>query len=364
MSLSEQDVLAALQRVRYPGFTRDIVSFGIVKGLEVRGGAVRVRLHLGAGNPGVAPALEKDARAALEALPGVRSVEVEVTAAASQEPGARSPEGLLPGVRHTIAVASGKGGVGKSTVAVNLAVALARRGARVGLLDADIYGPSIPLMMGVQEQPQLDPEGRRIVPFERYGVRFMSLGFLVDRETAVIWRGPMVMKAIEQLLRDVDWGPLDVLVLDMPPGTGDAQLTVSQKLQLSGAIVVTTPQDVALQDAVKGVNMFRKVGVPVLGIVENMSFFRCPQCGARTEVFGYGGGRREAERLRVPFLGEIALDPAIRTSGDAGRPVAAGEPGTGPECAFGEVAARVLEALAARDAASDADRAPFSRPPA
>jgi ATP-binding protein involved in chromosome partitioning len=346
MAPTEQDLLAALRTVRYPGFTRDIVSFGLVKEIEVREGAVRVRLDLGGGNPAVGPALEREIRAALEARAGARSVEVEIVSSGAGSARAAGPENLLPEVRHTIAVASGKGGVGKSTVAVNLAVALARRGARTGLLDADIYGPSIPIMMGVDESPSLDPERRLILPFERCGVRFMSIGFLVDRRTAVIWRGPMVMKAIEQLLRDVDWGPLDVLVLDMPPGTGDAQLTVSQKLRLAGAIIVTTPQDVALQDAIKGVNMFRKVGVPVLGIVENMSFFQCPRCGARTEVFGYGGGREEAVRLDVPFLGEIALDPAIRESGDAGQPLVVRQPGSAPALAFDAIASRVLDALA------------------
>ena len=254
---------------------------------------------------------------------------------------------LLPGVRHTIAVASGKGGVGKSTVAVNLAVGLAQRGARVGLLDADIYGPSIPLMMGVDERPTIDPTGRSIVPFDRFGVRFMSLGFLVDKDAAVIWRGPMVMKAIEQLLRDVAWGDLDILVVDMPPGTGDAQLTISQKVRLSGAVIVTTPQDVALADAIKGVTMFRKVGVPILGIVENMSFFHCPQCGSRTDVFGHGGGRREAARLDAPFLGEIPLDAAIREGGDAGRPVVTLDPASPLSAAFLSLADRVLGALGA-----------------
>jgi ATP-binding protein involved in chromosome partitioning len=251
---------------------------------------------------------------------------------------------VLPGVKHTVAVASGKGGVGKSTVAVNLAVALARRGVRAGLLDADIYGPSIPLMMGTDERPALDSLGR-IVPFERYGVRYMSLGFLVDKDAAVIWRGPLVMKAISQLLSQVDWGELDVLVVDLPPGTGDAQLTLSQKVRLSGAVIVTTPQDVALADAIKGVAMFRKVGVGVLGIVENMSSFACPHCGGRTDVFGHGGGRREAERLEVPFLGEIALDPAVREGGDRGRPVVAVDPDSHASAAFHALAASVVEAL-------------------
>ncbi|HKQ62642.1 MAG TPA: Mrp/NBP35 family ATP-binding protein, partial [Candidatus Polarisedimenticolaceae bacterium] len=253
---------------------------------------------------------------------------------------------LLPGVRHVVAVASGKGGVGKSTVAVNLAVALARRGLRVGLLDADIYGPSVPLLVGLQgERPEFDPETRRLLPFECHGLRCMSLGWLVDPDSAVIWRGPMVMKAIDQLLRDVDWGELDVLVVDLPPGTGDAQLTLSQKVRLAGAVIVTTPQDVALADAIKGVAMFRKVGVPVLGLIENMSYFLCPHCGERTEIFSHGGGRRQAERLDVPFLGEIPLDPAICRGSDAGLPVAAGREDSPQAAAFLRTAAAVVEAL-------------------
>jgi ATP-binding protein involved in chromosome partitioning len=252
--------------------------------------------------------------------------------------------GLLPEVRHVVAVASGKGGVGKSTVAVNLAVALARAGARTGLLDADVYGPSIPLMMGTDAPPRLGAGDRRLLPFERFGVRFMSLGFLVEKESAVIWRGPMVMKALTQLLGDVDWGALDVLVVDLPPGTGDAQLTLSQKVRLAGAVVVTTPQDVALADAIKAVAMFRKVDVPVLGIVENMSFFLCPHCGERSEIFGHGGGRLAADRLRVPFLGEIPLETGIREGGDTGAPVAAA-PGPVAD-AFARLADRVLAAVA------------------
>lgn len=352
MSVTPDDVLRALSGVRYPGFTRDIVSFGIVKDLRVEGGSVSFRIELGPGNPAVAGTIERDARAAVEALHGVTSVAIRTTAAGT--PPAAAPgrplapgaldEALLPGVRHVVAVASGKGGVGKSTVAVNLAVGLARRGARIGLLDADIYGPSIPLMMGVDERPQVDPTGRTLVPFERWGVRFMSLGFLVEKDSAVIWRGPMVMKAVDQLLRDVRWGDLDVLVVDMPPGTGDAQLTLSQRVRLSGAVIVTTPQDVALADAIKGVAMFRKVEVPILGIVENMSFFACPHCGTRSDVFGHGGGRREAERLQVPFLGEVALDGSIRAAGDRGRPTASGDD-TPLAASFLAIADRVSSAL-------------------
>jgi ATP-binding protein involved in chromosome partitioning len=351
MPITEADVLAALARVSYPGFTRNIVAFGVVKDLVVRDGAVAFRIELGPGNPAVAETIEREARAVLSSLPGVTSVAIRMGAAgtgtvprAIPGPGALDAE-LLPGVRHTIAVASGKGGVGKSTVAVNLAIGLAKQGARVGLLDADIYGPSIPLMMGVDERPTIDATGRSIVPFDRFGVRFMSLGFLVDKDAAVIWRGPMVMKAIEQLLRDVAWGELDVLVVDMPPGTGDAQLTLSQKVRLSGAVIVTTPQDVALADAIKGVAMFRKVGVPILGIVENMSFFECPHCGRRTDVFGHDGGRHEATRLEVPFLGAIPLAAAIRAGGDAGKPIVTTDPSGSLGSAFLDVAGRVREAL-------------------
>jgi ATP-binding protein involved in chromosome partitioning len=255
--------------------------------------------------------------------------------------------GLLPGVRHVIAVASGKGGVGKSTVAVNLAVALARGGARVGLLDADIYGPSIPLMFGLTGQtPEFDRKTGRLQPFERYGVRVMSLGFLIaDADTAVIWRGPMVMKALEQLLGEVAWGELDVLVVDMPPGTGDAQLTLSQRVQLAGAVIVTTPQDVALADAIKGINMFRKVDVPLLGLVENMSYFNCPHCGERSEIFGHGGGRDAATRLGVPFLEHLPLDTAIRLSGDRGRPVVDELPDSSLAEAFSRIASQVKRSL-------------------
>jgi ATP-binding protein involved in chromosome partitioning len=365
MAVSPPDILAALSKVRYPGFTRDIVSFDVVRDVAVEDGRVSFRIELGPGNPAVAGTIEREARAAVAALPGVVSVSIRLggpgAAAGPVAPGAPLPmagaadrsaahggldSDLLPGVKHVIAVASGKGGVGKSTVAVNLAVALARGGAKVGLLDADIYGPSIPLMMGVDEKPDLDPTGRALLPFLRFGVAFMSLGFLVDKDTAVIWRGPMVMKAVEQLLRDVAWGELDVLVVDMPPGTGDAQLTLSQKVRLSGAVIVTTPQDVALADAIKGVAMFRKVGVPVLGIVENMSSFSCPHCGERTDIFGHGGGRAEALRLEVPFLGEIDLDPAIRDGGDAGRPIVDASPASPRSEAFQAIADRVLLALA------------------
>ncbi len=351
MAATEREVYQALGRVPYPGFQRDIVSFGIVRAVEIRDERVQVELEIKSAAPAVAAELERAVRAALLGIPGVREVEVRLRGQESPAPQAAAPSA---GIADTIAVASGKGGVGKSTVAVNLAVALARRGARVGLLDADVYGPSIPLMTGIHERPRLDPEQRRIEPFERHGVRWMSLGFLVDREAAVIWRGPMVMKAIDQLLHDVNWGELHVLVVDLPPGTGDAQLTLAQRARLSGALIVTTPQDLALADAIKGIAMFRRVGVPVLGLVENMSDFTCPHCGQRSAIFGSGGGRREAARLGVPFLGEIPLDSQLRASGDSGEPLVAASPESAIARAFDELARQVQEQLAsARAGTSD-----------
>jgi ATP-binding protein involved in chromosome partitioning len=360
MSVSESDVMRALAGVSYPGFSRDIVSSGVVRGARVDGGRVEIELELGGAPPQVAEQLRGATTAALEALPGVASVRISAAGAAPQADSLRvvgskptpAPQpppprpALLPQVRHTVAIASGKGGVGKSTVAVNLAVALARRGVRVGLLDADVYGPSIPLMMGTRApEPSYDPSTRQLRPFDRFGVHFMSLGFLVPADQAVIWRGPIVMKAIEQLLGDVAWGELDVLVVDMPPGTGDVALTLAQRVTLAGAVIVTTPQDVALADAIKGVAMFRKVNVPVLGVVENMSYFECPECRHRSEIFGHGGGRAEAERLEVPFLGEIPLDAEIRSGGDSGRPAAAEEPPSARTEAFLGLASAVLARL-------------------
>jgi len=248
-------------------------------------------------------------------------------------------------VQAIIAVASGKGGVGKSTVAVNLALALAALGLRVGLLDADIYGPSQPRMMGIRGRPS-SPDGRQLLPMENYGVKVMSMGFMVAEETPMIWRGPMVMSALQQMLRDVAWGDLDILVVDMPPGTGDAQLTMAQQVPLAGAIIVSTPQDIALLDARKGLNMFRKVDVPVLGIVENMSYFSCPHCGGRSEIFSHGGARREAERLGTEFLGEIPLAMEIRETSDGGRPIVVAEPESEYARTFRAIAARIREKLA------------------
>jgi ATP-binding protein involved in chromosome partitioning len=257
---------------------------------------------------------------------------------------AQNPD-LVPEVGAIVAVASGKGGVGKSTVAANLAISLARTGKLVGLLDVDIYGPSVPTMFGIEDRPTV--VGNRIQPYRKYGVSLMSLGFILDADTPVIWRGPMVMRAIEQMLGDVDWGALDVMILDMPPGTGDAQLTVTQKVPLAGAVIVTTPQDVALIDARRGLQMFHKVSVPVLGIVENMSTFVCPHCGKETHVFRQGGGERTARELGVPFLGEIPLDAAIAEGGDAGRPIVVEDPGGPHARAFERVARAVLAGIEA-----------------
>ena len=253
----------------------------------------------------------------------------------------------IPGVKHIIAVASGKGGVGKSTVACNLAVSLARLGLKIGVLDADLFGPSMPKLFGIDAKPDMAPDGHKLAPLEAYGVRVMSIGFLIEEGAPVIWRGPMVMSALTQLLREVDWGELDVLVVDMPPGTGDTQLTMAQNVPLSGAVIVSTPQDLALIDARRGIAMFNQVHVPLIGVVENMSYFVCPHCGGRTDVFSHGGAQREAEKLGVPFLGEVPLDIAIRANSDEGRPVAASLPDGSHAGAFLEIARRVAQTLEA-----------------
>ena len=337
-------LMQALRGLADPASGRDVVAAGLVDSLTVRDGLVHLALLA---DRKTAPAMERvreQAHALLARTPGVLNASVVLTAHRAPQPEAPPAAAeLLPGVKHVVAVASGKGGVGKSTTAVNLAVALARGGRRVGLLDVDIYGPSLPQMLGVHGKPQM--RGDRMLPVEVWGVRAMSIGFLVEAETAMVWRGPMVMGAIQQLLGQVEWGALDVMVLDMPPGTGDAQLTIAQKLKLAGAVIVSTPQDVALSDARRGVRMFEKTKVPVLGLIENMSFFCCPACGHRAELFGHGGARREAERLGVEFLGEIPLLLDIRESGDAGRPIAAADPDGPAGAAYAALAARLWAKL-------------------
>ena len=339
----ENKVWELLQGIRFPGMSRDIVSFGFVDGVEVRGDHVMVELHITSHNPQLAEQVRSDveSRLADSGLAGSYEVTLKSPTPASevQQSVAQTP-GLIPQVRHVVAVASGKGGVGKSTVAANLAVTLSNQGYRVGLLDADIYGPSMPMMFGIDERPIVEDE--RLVPFEKFGIKVMSLGFILDVDTPVIWRGPMVVRAIEQMLGDVEWGPLDYMVVDLPPGTGDAQLTLSQKVPLSGAVIVSTPQDIALIDARKGLAMFEKVNVPVLGIVENMSTFVCPHCGGETDVFKRGGAERTANELGCAHLGSIPLDPAIVAGGDAGEPIVVSAPDSVHATAFRKVAEAVV----------------------
>jgi ATP-binding protein involved in chromosome partitioning len=358
---NRDQVLAALAAVVDPERGRDVVSLGMVSGVVAKGGNVGFALEV---DPEQAEAKEPLRRACEEAvgkLPGVASVTAVLTAerapggreagpppslgARRQQPAAQPR--LAPGVRHIVAVASGKGGVGKSTTAVNLAMGLAALGLRTGLLDADIYGPSIPRMTGASQRPRT-LDGKKLQPLDAYGVKVMSIGLLVDEDTPMIWRGPMVQSALQQMLRDVDWGVLDVMVVDLPPGTGDAQLTMAQQVPLAGAVVVSTPQDIALLDARKAIAMFRQVDVPVLGIVENMSYFCCPSCGHRAEIFSHGGARATAERFEVPFLAEIPLDVVIRETSDGGRPIVVSDPDAPSSEAYRGLAATVRDALEAQ----------------
>lgn len=339
----ESEVVEALSKVMDPELGKDLVSLGMIQRLDIKGSKVSFDLVLTTPACPMKRQMEDASRSAVMEVPGVSEVEINVTSKVRGHRAADNMVNLVPTVKNTVAVASGKGGVGKSTVAVNLAVALAATGASTGLMDCDVYGPSIPLMMGVRGQPKA--RDGKIVPLEKHGVRMMSLGFLLEGDTPVIWRGPMVAKALQQLLGDVSWGELDYLVMDMPPGTGDAQLTITQSVPLAGAVVVSTPQDVALLDAAKAVAMFRKSNVPVLGIVENMSYFICPHCGERTDVFRHGGAERESERLDVPFLGEIPIDAEISEGGDEGIPAVAGRPDSGVAKVFREVAGAVAGAI-------------------
>ncbi|MGM4918657.1 iron-sulfur cluster carrier protein ApbC [Tardiphaga sp. 813_E8_N1_3] len=374
MSVSKQQVLDGLAKVTSPRGV-PLIHADVLSEIAVTDGKVLFSINVDAAEARAWESVRAQAEAAVRAVPGVTGAMVALTAerkpgsapAAPQRhdhaghshgPGghahgpqtggvqpvsahrphanpANSPMGKqaeIPGVKAIIAVASGKGGVGKSTTALNLALGLRDLGLKVGLLDADIYGPSVPRLTGINEKPVLD-DNRKMIPIERFGLSIMSIGFLVEEETAMIWRGPMVMSAITQMLRDVAWGTLDVLIVDMPPGTGDAQLTLAQNVPLKGAVIVSTPQDLALIDARRGLAMFTKVNVPVLGIIENMSYFQCPECGTRSDIFGHGGARHEAERLKVPFLGEVPLHMSIRAMSDAGTPVVVSEP-NGPHAAI------------------------------
>ena len=364
MALTKSEVLARLEAVASPQ-GEPLPRTGALSDIVVSDGKVFFSITVDAGVVNAWEPVRKRAEAAVKALPGVTSVMVALTAersargpapGARPQPGATSPAAAaaaqrahgtvgVPGVGAIIAVASGKGGVGKSTTAANLALALSDLGLRTGVLDADIYGPSIPKLLGIKGRPQTRG-GTRLIPMDGYGLKVMSIGFLVEEETPMIWRGPMVMSALTQMLREVEWGELDVMVVDMPPGTGDAQLTMAQQVPLRGAVIVSTPQDLALIDARRGVAMFRRVNVPVLGIVENMSYFLCPQCGTRSDIFGHAGARHEAERLGVPFLGEVPLHIEIREKSDAGLPVVATAPNSEHAAIFRGIAQRVRDEMA------------------
>ncbi len=346
MPVTEEQIKEALKQVKYPGFSRDIVSFGLVKEIRIDDGVVTVQMALATNEPAIPQAIKTESEAALARVDGVRSARILIDIHAPPAGAGAAGVGAtrIEGIRHVIAVASGKGGVGKSTVAANLAVALEKTEARVGLCDCDIYGPSISLMFGNRDRP-MATEDNRIIPIEQYGLKLMSMGFLLDDASPAILRGPMVTRYTQQFLRQVEWGELDYLVLDLPPGTGDIQLTIVQTVALSGAIIVTTPQEVALIDARKAATMFEKVNVHVLGLIENMSYFVCPGDGKRYDIFGSGGGEREAKRIRVPLLGQIPIDIPTRESGDRGMPITAEDKASPVGAEFMIIAAYLRERL-------------------
>lgn len=370
MAITKENVLQALSRVLAPDSPENIVTRGLVSEVLVSAnGDVIFALTADPARASDMEPLRKAAEAAVKSIPGAAKVTVALTAergpgghshahAPAQPKRTAGPRAIgVPGVKHIIAVASGKGGVGKSTVAVNLALGFVQMGLKVGILDADIYGPSMPKLLGIHRRPELaGPNTKMLKPLERHGLKAMSMGFMVDEDTPMVWRGPMVMGALTQMLREVAWGDLDILVVDMPPGTGDVQLTISQQTPLAGAVVVSTPQDLALADARKGLAMFRKVEVPILGIVENMSYFICGKCDERHEIFGHGGAKDEARRLGVPFLGEIPLEAVLRKQSDAGEPIVASAPNSASAQAFSAIAAQVWGTIEAGAGAPAAPR--------
>ena len=346
MGITKEEVTELLKSVTYPGFSRDIISFGFVKDVIIEDSKVTVNMDITTKDGTVKDKLDSDIREALSKNSEISDVFINITINSPKQQPVNEQhtvvqQDLVPQAKHKIAVASGKGGVGKSTVSVNLAVTLVSQGYKVGLLDADIYGPSIPTMLTPKED-KIYTEDNKIIPLERNGLQYISIGFFLTKDTPLIWRGPMVMKAIQQLLEDVAWGKLDYLIIDLPPGTGDAQLSISQLLKLRGVVIVSTPQDLALIDAIKGVQMFLKIQVPVLGIIENMSYFLCPHCNERSEIFGYGGARKECDRLNVPFLGEIPLNPELRVSGDSGRPYILDNPKSEISGIFNEISKKII----------------------
>jgi ATP-binding protein involved in chromosome partitioning len=339
-----KEILEELRKVPYPGFTRDIVDFGIVKDIEIGSRGVTVTIQPTTDNAAAVDVIRRDVVRTIGAL-GIESVEIVVQPAPRSGIAAVRPKAKVGEVKRIIAVASGKGGVGKSTVAVNLALAFKALGREVGLLDADVYGPSVPVMLGLRERPRADEE-KRIEPLESHGLKAISMGLFVEEAKPIIWRGPMITKLLVEFVRNVLWGELDYLVIDMPPGTGDAQLTICQQVPLAGGVIVTTPQEVALLDVKRGVTMFREVDVPVLGVIENMSVHVCGKCGRHSEIFGSGGGERMAQRFGIPFLGSLPLVRAIREGGDRGRPIVATDPDHPQTIAFLEIARRVEAELA------------------
>jgi len=346
-SPTKETILKALASVTTPDGAA-LVSAGILSEIAIVKDKVYFALAVPPREARAYEAVRRAAESAVRAVPGVAGVTVTLTADAKEGEAAKQTDVAagrgIGGIRHIIAVASGKGGVGKSTTAVNLALGFSANGLRVGLLDADVYGPSVPRLLAIREKPDLVGDNL-LAPIEKYGIKAMSIGFLVEEETPMIWRGPMVMSALSQMLNDVAWGELDVLVVDMPPGTGDAQLTIAQKASLSGAVIVSTPQDLALIDARKGIAMFKRVNVPVLGIIENMSYFVCPKCGERSDIFGHGGAEAEAGRLAVPFLGALPLHMAVRETSDAGRPIVVADPASLHAKLYKEIAAKVWGGL-------------------
>ncbi len=343
---SPQEILSELKKIKYPGFSRDIVSFGMIKDIEIASGGVTVILMAASAKPEIVAEISQSVKRVVASMPGVPGVKIELEQA--PPPKMAGPAAMqrrpIAGVRHVLAVASGKGGVGKSTVAVNLALAMSAIGWRIGLMDADVYGPSVAMMLGAGAQVQVT-EQRRIIPLERFGIRYVSMALFINDETPVIWRGPMVTKLESEFLFNVEWGELDCLVLDLPPGTGDAQLTITQRVALAGGVIVTTPQAIALLDVKRGVAMFQEVGVPVFGVIENMSYHLCRKCGHRHEVFAHGGGARLAESLGVPFLGELPLLRELREGGDTAAPLVATQPEHPVARNFREIAGAIIGKL-------------------